>query len=333
MVNCGPLRTGALVLLTSLFLGTLCAQQPPAKPPTKPDDDTIRISTERVVLDAMVLEKNTNRSVAGLSKANFNVLEDDVRQELDYFNVGERPLAVMLIIDTSKTVRDALGMLRTNLLDAQFNLRPRDQFGVMLTAERTELIQDLTRDRVATGNAIRNFDDRRNGDDGIFLHDAVARAVLQIRKTADKESRKVIIVVSDNVSRQTRHFDYFSEKETDRILFESDVAICGLVMPNGKEGFKEAWRRGLANPKLSPGSIFDYAERTGGEAIKTDAPDAGRRLGDLFERLRARYVIGYESSNPARDGKFRKLKVEIVPTSDRPLPPCVVKTRRGYYKR
>lgn len=329
MVNRGLLRAGALVLLASLFLGTLSAQQQPAKP----DDDTIRISTDRVVLDAMVLEKNTNRSIAGLKKEQFAIFEDGVRQEVESVTQNERPLAVMLIIDTSKTVRDALGMLRTNLLDAQFNLRPRDQLGVMVTAEKTELIQDLTRDRVATGNAIRNFDEIRNGDDGIFLHDAIARAVLQIRKTADREARKVIIVVSDNISRQTRHFDYFSEKETDRILFESDVAICGLVMPNGKEGFKESWRRGLANPKLSPGSIFDYAERTGGEAIKTDAPEAGRRLGDLFERLRARYVIAYESSNPARDGKFRKLKVEIVPATAPPLPPCVVKTRRGYYKR
>lgn len=311
----------------------ISAQQ---SPPSKPDDGVVRLSTELVVLDAMVLEKATNRPVAGLTKDNFAIFEDDVRQPVESFSQGERPLAVMFLIDTSKTVWDTIGMLRTNVLEAQFHLRPQDQLAIMVTAEKTDLIQDFTRDRVATGTAIRNFNERKYGEEGIFLHDAIARAVLQMRKTASREARKVIIVVTDNVAMQTRHLDFFSEKEAGQILFESDVAVCGLVVPNRKEGLREAWRRGFANPKLSPGSVFDYAEKTGGEALKTDAPESGKRLGDLLDRLRARYTLGYESTNPARSGKFRKLRIEFVPTAEHPAPPkgteYVIRARRGYVK-
>ena len=68
------------------------------------------------------------------------------------------------------------------------------------------------------------------------------------------------------------------------------------------------------------------AELTGGMVFN---PRSSKDLSGIYERilqeLQAQYVLGYVSDDPARDGKFRRLKVDVSGKGLR------VKHRSGYF--
>ena len=45
--------------------------------------------------------------------------------------------------------------------------------------------------------------------------------------------------------------------------------------------------------------------------------------------LRDQYVLGYYSTNPVEDGKYRHVKVVVTPPED--MPPLRAQHRQGYY--
>ena len=72
------------------------------------------------------------------------------------------------------------------------------------------------------------------------------------------------------------------------------------------------------------------AEETGGEVLTDKPENLDRTFNDLIDHLRTRYVVGFVSTNTKRDGSFRKLKLEVIPSLQKPDSKLVVKTRRGY---
>src|SRR5215471_14736186 len=71
-------------------------QQPP--PPGK-NEPAIKISTQVVNVEATVLDKKTHRLVPGLTKKNFIIYEDGVKQEITNFNTGDGPVTAVLLLD------------------------------------------------------------------------------------------------------------------------------------------------------------------------------------------------------------------------------------------
>src|ERR1043166_8335263 len=65
-------------------------------------EDTIRIKTRVVFLDALVKDKKTNLPISNLTQQNFQVLDDGKPRDITYFTrEGEarKPLALILILD------------------------------------------------------------------------------------------------------------------------------------------------------------------------------------------------------------------------------------------
>jgi len=88
---------------------------PTATPTTSPkptSDDVIRINTELVSLTATVTDKN-GRYRADLKQSDFTVYEDGARQELAYFNTGDRvPISLGIVFDTSGSMEDKIEGVR-----------------------------------------------------------------------------------------------------------------------------------------------------------------------------------------------------------------------------
>ncbi|HEU4766306.1 MAG TPA: hypothetical protein VFS77_03000, partial [Pyrinomonadaceae bacterium] len=91
------LRFAPLRFLMSLILLALpvpvCAQEV---------EDTIRIKTRVVFLDALVKDKKTNQPVSNLTTENFEVLDDGKQRSISYFTregQARKPLALVLILD------------------------------------------------------------------------------------------------------------------------------------------------------------------------------------------------------------------------------------------
>jgi Ca-activated chloride channel family protein len=76
--------------------------------------------------------------------------------------------------------------------------------------------------------------------------------------------------------------------------------------------------------------LNDIAKSTGGRMFKVDdVSEMGDVATKISQELRNEYVLGYAPSNQNHDGKWRKVKVRLVPPAG--LPPLTVHARNGYY--
>src|SRR4029434_3947255 len=80
------------------------------------------------------------------------------------------------------------------------------------------------------------------------------------------------------------------------------------------------------------GSVSKITEETGGEIIDVSTTGSlDTAMGAVISRLKLRYTLGYQSSNPARDSTFRRIEVRLVDHFGRPHTDYSVNARRGYY--
>jgi len=72
------------------------------------------------------------------------------------------------------------------------------------------------------------------------------------------------------------------------------------------------------------------AEQTGGDVLLAQSlaelPDVVERLS---REIRSQYLLGYSSTNPTNDGKYRRVKVELTPPPGSPQ--LRASWRHGYY--
>jgi VWFA-related protein len=153
-----------------------------------------------------------------------------------------------------------------------------------------------------------------------------------MRRAGNPDGRRVIIVITS----VTTYFDCSgpSGDEARRAILESGSVVCGIIPKTAGQRMES----GIMRTMTGIGGVFKarssnlnlLAEETGGEVL-TDKPDnLDHTFYNLIDHLRTRYVVGFVSTNTKRDGSFRKLKLEVVPSLQNPDSKLVVKTRRGY---
>lgn len=297
----------------------------------EPAEQSLRLFTELVTLDAQVLHKKTGRPVGNLVKEDFSLYEDGVKQEITHFSQDKLPLSILLLIDTSGSVWDFVSEMRDRTVAALNQLKDSDEVAVMGTASKTAIIQDFTKDRGLIADKIAAIDKKALGRDGILLHEALFQAATHLQRAANPASRRVIIVVTDNISTQKIGQGH-TEKEALSELFEAGGAVCGLNISNLNatilklDPFYYAVK-GL----LFRGDINTYAEKTGGIVLKSKKDDLETKLSELIGQLRTRYAIAYVSSNTEQDGKFRKIKLSLSSEVEKREGKLGIITRKGYY--
>jgi VWFA-related protein len=85
--------------------------------------------------------------------------------------------------------------------------------------------------------------------------------------------------------------------------------------------------RGMQQINSSQGTLTTLAADTGGRAF-TDSNNFGEAFARVNMDLAAYYLLGYSSTNPARDGKFRRIQVRVNRNDLRGLR---IEARNGYY--
>ena len=143
--------------------------------------------------------------------------------------------------------------------------------------------------------------------------DAVYLALHEMRRS--KKNKKALLIISDGGDNHSR----YSEKEVTNLVRESDVLIYSIGVFGGGTTPEEAGGAGL---------LGKISEQTGGrlfEANAAELPDIAKKIGI---ELRNRYILGYASQNLARDGKYHRITVQVVPP--RGLPKLSAHWRLGY---
>src|SRR5436190_594304 len=245
--------------------------------------DVIKFNTDLVVFDAQVIDKKTKRIMGELAKADFEVSDGGVRQEISYFSRDELPLSVMLLLDVSGSVRPILHQIRDGALNALSRLKPDDQIAVMPFADTSRLAQDFTTDRKLVSRTIEEVTATDALGRGTVLGPALDSAAIHMEKALAKSGRRVIIIVTDNL---TWVPGAESKDILDELYDKGTVVYALIVRAAIGKLFNVVFLGQLKG-------VNEFVEKTGGEIIGADKNEVDAKLGDIVNRLRARYAIGF----------------------------------------
>jgi VWFA-related protein len=151
------------------------------------------------------------------------------------------------------------------------------------------------------------------------LLDALYLAMHEMKKA--RNPRKALLVLSDGGDNSSR----YTQSEIKNLVREADVQVYAIGI------FEPISARGRTAEELSgPSLLSELAEQTGGRHFPVEnvneLPDIAAKIGI---ELRNQYVLGYTPTNQKRDGKYRRVRVELV--QPRGLPPLKAAYRSGYY--
>jgi Ca-activated chloride channel family protein len=300
-----------------------------------PGDQTIRVNVDLIQVDAQVKQKKTGRSVGSLTKEDFELYEDGVRQQIAKVSRDQLPLFVVLLFDLTFTTQPVLKPLADGALAALQHLKPEDELAVMVYADKTQLLQDFTTDREKAVAAIQKASEM-DSDKEAYFNQAIFEASEQLAKAKNPQSRRTIIWLTDNVPNIPTDAQR-SEKDTFREVFETGTVVSALVERSGaSDAFMITYTR---NPIFAPfrhshppGDAYKYAQRTGGEVMKSRKEEVSAKLAQLIDEIRTRYTLGYYPSVKQPKGKFCQIKLEISAAARKRQGPLEVRTKTGYYR-
>lgn len=294
--------------------------------------DTIKVNVDLVVVDALVMQRNTARVVGDLKREDFVVYEDGVKQLVTHFSQDALPLSVLLLIDRGGCLDPFGSQVRRAALDAMSRLKPSDEVGVMTYHNTAELLQGFAHDRRLIERALDRVPPHDERADHC-LNIAMTTAADYMERASNPTGRRVVIVITGI----TRNFDCRngpSGKSATHAILESGSVVCGIV-PNSPEQDLENGTITMAAkmagvfgaPSLS---LKTLADETGGEVLEDKPEKLDTTFDTLMSHLRTRYALGFVSTNRKRDGTVRKLKLEVAPAVQKTQGKVVVKARRSY---
>ncbi|HMG32719.1 MAG TPA: VWA domain-containing protein [Blastocatellia bacterium] len=305
-----------------LVLAFLLAQMLPAPAATnrQSQDDTIKLSADLVLLDAQVLNKGNGHAVRGLTKDDFVLYEDNVKQHISYFSQDKLLLSIVILLDVSSSIAPVFNSLRSAATQSLARLKSGDQVALMAFGGSTKVAHDFTTDKSAIADAIQTTDGT-GLENGTIINEGVSQATRYLQEHSSATSRRVILAITDDMS--TQRSPSPSESDTLRKLHESNAVVCGLIFFNP-----------LQHTRITqvPGSVRNYANQTGGVIINANKKRLATDLDELIERLRSRYSLGFFSTNETRDGRFRKIKLELAPQTLEREGKVEIITRKGYQR-
>ena len=174
------------------------------------DDDVVRVSTDLVVVNATVIDKD-GKFVTGLKRGDFQVFEDGAAQKISTFSAEDTPFAAAILLDTSGSMESRLTLGRGAAIHFLDGLRDQDVAAFYNFDTKVEQLQDFSPGRdlpaKAYGLRIRTM---------TALNDAVLRAADDLGKREEK--RRAIVILSDGGENYSRAS---SDKALDNALHAS----------------------------------------------------------------------------------------------------------------
>lgn len=316
------MRQLAAVPVVLLFLSASPgAQDPVPQPPPAPAEQqaakVFRSTASLVALNVTVT--HGSRLVTGLGHHDFEVYEDGVQQQVRFFEASAVPLDVILLLDTSSSMRDKMSTVHEAARGFMKMLRPEDRGAVVTFNEDVRVLQDLTSDGAAIEAAINATVARGS----TALHNAIYIALKTFGRAAQASGvvrRQAIAVLSDG-------------EDTTSLITADDVVA--LARKTGVSVYTIALQSEFASARQASGRKYfsqaDYAlkmlaKETGAQSyFPTSVHELKNVYQTIARELESQYSIGYAPSNTRADGRFRRIVVRV--TADPSFRP---RARAGY---
>ena len=306
-------------------------------------EDVVRTETSLVQLNVGVVD-GQGRAITSLTRNNFSVYEDGVKQSIQLFEPVDAPFSLVLLLDMSGSTvnfRQQLKLASQRFLDA---LGPSDRVAVVQFNAKVKSLTGFSVDRNKTAYAIEIAD----GAGETHFYEALRYALRELEKEGKR--RKAIVVLTDGLDSNLRKVDRDSvaQTQTDEealsaikpqesadlkaVLATADrlgVSIYPLALPSG-----DPRRLPLPSPTIT--GIYAaartrlqmLADRTGGRLNEINRLEYMAQLyREVAASLRTLYTVGYQASGERVRGKWHEIRVEVT------APDLTVRTKPGYFGR
>ena len=286
--------------------------QPPQKSPTQ-NTPTVKVDVDLVLVNATVTTEK-NQYLTGLEKENFEVWEDKVKQDISYFSTEDVPMSVGVIFDMSGSMKDKLATAKSAYSTFLRGGNKDDEYFLVSFSDRPRIESGITTDITKLQNKLM-FDQAKGMT---ALYDAVYLGLDTLKEA--NNPKKALLLITDGEDNKSRY--HFSDVK--QFVKEKDVQIYAI-------GIVDDWNSQLGAGRTGRALLEELAELTGGRAF---FPPSVNDLEDTCEKiaveLKNQYVLGYRSTNQAKDGKWRKLRVKVTPPQ-KTNTSLSVRAKEGYY--
>jgi Ca-activated chloride channel family protein len=258
----------------------------------------IHVNSDLVVIPVTVTD-HKGRIVGGLQKEHFALYEDKVEQAITHFASEEAPVSIILVLDTSDSMRPKLAKAREAVAALLDNANPRDEFSLVEFSQVARLAVKFTtkaeevRDRLAvvqTGG-------------GTALLDAVKVALDEMKNAC--HTRKAIIIISDGEDNAS----HYSVAELRNAVRQADTLVYAIGMIDW-EPYSQA---GTAQRLTGSALLDEIAKQTGGRLFQVSGlkqlPAIAAKIGAW---LRNQYILAYAPSSQQKNGRYHRIQVKIT---------------------
>jgi Ca-activated chloride channel homolog len=337
------------------------------------EDDVVKIETQLVSVPAIVTD-TTGRPLTNLRADNFILLEDGRPQKIANFATTEAPFEVALLLDTSGSTREEVGLIRRAALAFIKALRPGDRVAVLAFNTKQEGSERLAAVEVKTPltddpEELQAAVESIGASNGTPFYDGIEKVAGEVFRDKPKEEmrgRRALVALTDGVDSTSQStFEearenlkragvvaYFVQVNTEDYVEDRLMQDCEgggalrlsstqlqryrrLIAPGSDAAdFSNFCQMGQFERMHASRTLYNLARQEMGQLARdsggktfpaADLRDAQRAFRQVAEDIGTQYSLGYYSTNTARDGGFRTIKVQVRGIKD-----AQVRAREGY---
>jgi Ca-activated chloride channel family protein len=306
------IRLPATLALGAALASISATAQTPRQTPRPPVFET---GIEVINLNVSITDAR-GQYITGLTREDFAVFEDGVKQDLSIFAHENLPISMVLMVDTSASMDEKLSAARTAGKRFVRTLRPQDMAQVMQFNDRATVLQDFTPDHAALGEAF----DRTEASGPTALHNAlyVALKDLAKQKSGRELRRRALVLLSDGEDTAS----LVSDDQVLELARKTEINIYAISLRA-----KTAPDRSRLKFSQAAHLLTALTQDTGGQVHFPNSLSELEAVYDrIAEELRSQYSLGYVSSNRRTDGKWRRIVVRVPARDD-----LKVRHKLGYY--
>jgi Ca-activated chloride channel homolog len=292
------------------------------------DDEIISVSTAEVLLPVTVRDRY-GKIVTNLAAKDFRVFEDSKEQPVSDLRLRQVPVDVVLMVDSSSSASSYLDDFKRAAGAFAQRLGETDRISLIKFDDRVELLQDWTTSRFQLSRALSRV------SSGVFtkFNDALMLAGKEQLRSGG--NRHAVVALTDGVD---SGLGFASFETAVRALLESQATVYVisntqiqkarkqeqlddyLAQSESSAKFNQTNIEGLELQikalNTSEQTLKQLCDLTGGRLfIPTSFSDLDSIYNEIAEELRSQYALYYSPLDRARDGRFRRTRVDMMDSS------------------
>lgn len=306
-------------------------QQKPTPPQTPPQgqqppqsDVSISVDVPVVTLDVVAATQHGDL-IPNLKKENFRVFDEGVPQAITNFAPTEAPITTVLLLEfSSRGYYEFFAYIGKYWASALFpQLQQKDWVALETFDMKTRIEVDFTQNKDEVMQGLSRLYFPGFSESNVF--DAILETTDRLK---DVKGKKSIILVASGVDTFSKH----TLDQTMKALRGSDVPIFCIGLGQAYSNFARGGMQSM-NYLQAQNQLNTFARETGGFAwfpqFEGEMPDIFRSVAAF---LRHQYSLSFTPSSGAKDGKFHKVKVELVAPDGGPLTVTDQKGKKQKYQ-